>query len=168
MTEYMEYTAGFLEDEVFIVSKGELRSEITLFNGFESLNTFLESMSLYEGSKLQIHHGVLCRADVIPLDFKRQKPFIVMFDPDSLNMEGIVADAVCANMTELAKEIEDTVAFGSVQCDITSDPGISNVFILYGYQIPIQLGINIEEIDEEVIFTCKLVSDDIESIRERL
>lgn len=168
MTEYMEYTAGFLEDEVFIVSSGEHKAEITIFMDFEALSTFLETMSIIEGSRLQVHHGVLCKADVLPSDFKRQRPYIVMFDPDSINIEGIVIDPACLDTKDLAKEIEETVAFGTLQCDITSDADISNVFVLYGYQLPIQIGINFEEIDEEVIFTCKSVSDDIESIRERL
>ncbi len=170
MSVYEDYVQDFLNSEVFVVSTGEFRSSLYMFSDYDYLCTFINNISVVEGKNTQIHHGILCRADILPLNFNRQKPYIIMFDDDSEGISGVVIDAAVNNMSDLATEIENAAMYNSVDArmQITSNENISNIFILYGYQINIKLAVDMEDLDEESIDSSKGVCDGIEQIRKGL
>lgn len=155
----------FLGEEVFVVTSGEEEDEspIHIYSDMYELIEFMKSFSPDTDSDTRVLHGVLTSAEILPSTLKNKSAFVIFLNPVD-DKVGYVSESGSTTTKELAMEIETTIAFGDDVFGVR--PTIDDVFILYGYQIETCLSIRDDDLDEEAIYTCKKISDDIDEIRE--
>jgi translation elongation factor EF-1beta len=158
----------FLYQEIFLIGPGDTVStkseEIEVFRTFEELVTHMKTLSISEDEDVRVLHGYLTPADVLPPKMKNKNVFIITTDEDDESEGAITELKSNINVQTLAREIKDLVNEGY---GLTFTTNIDCAFILYGYEINKVLAPDDEDLDEEVIQTCKKISEDVEKIRSR-
>jgi hypothetical protein len=150
-------------EEVFITAASEEEDEGEIFvtTSLFGLLDHMGNLSASTDSETRVFHGVLSTAEVIPESFKNKSVFLVFINPNEVD-RGYVAESGSGSPDELAVEIEGIIG----QCDLlfNGDVSIDDMFILYGYQIEVCLCVKEDSIDEEAIYTCKKIYDEVEDI----
>lgn len=155
----------FIGQEVFIVTSGEEEDEGKIFACLD-IYEVIEYMKLLNpdtDSGTRVFHGILESAEVLPKNLRNKSVFLMFLNPVD-GERGYVAESGSATPSELALEIETSMAFG-VEV-FREEPSIEDVLILYGYQLETCLSVRDDDLDEEVIYTCKKISEDIEELKE--
>jgi hypothetical protein len=168
MYKNKKYIREFLDKEVFVVSCGEVPFSIYIFEDYEQLSIYVENNYGMYGDVLTIHHGILTQADILSPDDKNQKSFIIVVDFKEEELAGAVIDSESKCINELSNKIEglSTVGYNYRNDNIKFEDDISNIFILYGYEIGTKTVVDLEDMDEESIDSCKKISNDIILIRK--
>lgn len=114
-------------------------------------------------------HGVLTKASNIPQNLRGKKAFIILEDIYSQDQAFLIEAGVKTDK-ELAEKVSSLID------DNTQSPipipwkehpmsvEIEDVYILYGYVVSVILSLDEEELDEEIVDTCKKIADDAKSI----
>lgn len=114
-------------------------------------------------------HGVLTKASSIPKNLRRKKAYIILEDIYSAD-QALVLEAGIQSDKELAKKIDaiidgnDKHLFPVPWRNYAIDTDIDDIYILYGYEVSVILSLEEEELDEEIIDTCKKIANDAEVI----
>jgi hypothetical protein len=134
---------AYVGQEVFaLVPVGEISEEeiLSFFYTLEEANKYIEEYSEEDMEDMRVLHGYLTSAKIIPSKFHGVFPYIIVenpIDPGS----GAVVESDADLPAELASQIEKILAEAD---KVASDAEyeIENVFILYGYEITLQLDFN--------------------------
>jgi hypothetical protein len=149
-------------EEVFIVtSSEEEEGEIFASNSMLGAIDFMRNLNPAVDSDTRVFHGILSSAEILPGSFKSKSVFIIFINPEEVD-SGYVTEFGGDTPEELADEIESMVEnsgllFSNTVC-------IDDMLILYGYQLQTSLCIDEDGIDEEVIYTCRKIYDEVEDI----
>ena len=156
-----------IRKEIFIVtgSEDEESEEIKVFATWKNLILHLNNMNAAIDSDTRVFHGILSPAEVLPSSFKGKSIFVVCLDPtDKTRTKGCLVESVSDTPADLGEEIESVISMGESSHAQSID--IDDIYILYGYQLEVCLSINEEEIDEEILHTCKKIHKDVMTIAE--
>lgn len=163
----MEY---YVNKEIFVVAEDEMNTvEIVIYDevdGIDSVVEYLQTLSPIHDLNTKVYHGVLTPAEVLPSSSRGKKCFILVMDLETglgqVPLEGCVFESDCKeDISVLAEEIEHIVNDNEY---VTFPIGIENLFVLYGYSVEVTLSVNDEEVDEEVIDTCKKIAEEVMQI----
>jgi len=114
-------------------------------------------------------HGVLTKASSIPKNLRGKKAYIILEDIYTAD-QALVVEAGTPSDKELAEKINAIIDgndkhFSPVPWrGYTIDTDIDDVYILYGYEVSVILSLDEEELDDEIIDTCKKIAKDAETI----
>lgn len=164
----MEY---YLNREVFVVAEDEMVTvEIGIHDEMYSLIEHLQTLNPINNLDTKLYHGIITSAEILPSSIKGKKCFILVTDPDTgeggVSLEGCIFESDCENdISTLAGEIEHIINANEY---VTFPIEIENVFVLYGYAIDITLGIDDDDVDDEVIDTCTKIIEEIKHMRKGL
>ncbi len=162
----MEY---YINKEVFVVAEDEMNTvEIGVYDDVVDVIEHLQTLDPLNDVNTKVYHGVLTKADVLPSSSKGKKCFILVIDLTTgfadAPIEGCAFESDCENdVSILAGEIEHIVNDNEY---VTFPIEIENLFVLYGYSMDVTLGINDDEVDDEIIDTCKKVVEETKQIRK--
>jgi hypothetical protein len=154
----------YIGEEVFIVagSEDEETSEIKAFGTWGDLVEYLKTLTPTSDPETRVFHGVLTPGEFLPNSFRGKSAYVICLDPyESSN--GCIVESGSENPEGLAEEISSVMKLGGPLSDMRTD--IDDIYILYGYQLEICLSINDDDLDEEVISTCKEIADEVEISR---
>lgn len=161
----------FLNKEVFVigVDDTEPSGPLEVFDKASQLFNYLkDQIEIGIDSDVRVLHGVLTKADTLPSSTKGKVGFILAFDAEMQRSfrtnGGCIAEQCFADVGELATQIEGMIGkpTGPIH-----EVEIEYLYILYGYELKTFVSVDLEELDEETIHTCKKVAEESESIRER-
>ena len=114
-------------------------------------------------------HGILTKASSIPRNLRGKKAYIILEDIYNAD-QALVLEAGIQSDKELAKKVNGIIDGNDRHLaplpwkNYTVDVDIDDVYILYGYEVSVILSLDEEEIDEEIIDTCKKIAKDAETI----
>lgn len=161
----LTFKEALKEDEIFLVSNAEDEDAgpIYMFDSVDDLEQHLSSLTPSIDACVRVLHGVLTTAEYLPPDFRGKTSFVVCVDPDDATNTSVVESGAAA-ASELAEEIESYLSSGFA---LPTLPDIDDIFILYGYEVSTCLSINLDEIDDEALDTCKMVADAAREIKAK-
>jgi hypothetical protein len=147
---------GSLFQEIYLMGSDSLIKKCDWFSislSFEELIQAVAALDKDADDYIRIFHGVLTPAKVIPADMGGRQPFIVISDSLSQGYGTIIDACTEDDCQELALEIEN-ILINSSLTDFNFE--MRDVFILYGYEIGINLQMTVTEddLDDEVIAEC--------------
>jgi hypothetical protein len=147
----------YVGKEVFLISgsEDEDMSSLYIFEDWVGVIDQLKTMSPIIEMETRVFHGVLTRSEFLPNSFRRKSTFIIQLNLGDASEANVIESESEASW-ELANEIEDVIKTVNAISDI--EIGIENIFILYGYKIETCLSINEDDVDEEIIETCKNIA----------
>ena len=168
MIRIVNVITEMLGKEVFVLASDETYHAATcvsrqffIFDSIEDLRDKLSEISANEADDLKLVHGVLSSASVLPLDFDDRTAYVIVANPledeDCFLVEG--GDTT----KHIEEEVTDVMKFGIGDF---FHAGIEDVFVLYGYEIPIGLGVPDDELDEEIIDSCLKVAHDVNELEQ--
>lgn len=114
-------------------------------------------------------HGILTKASSIPKNLRGKKAFIILEDIYSVD-QALVLEAGVQSDKELAEKIDAIIDGDDKHLvplpwkNYAVDVDIADVYILYGYEPSVILSLDEEELDEEIIDTCKKIAKDATTI----
>ena len=114
-------------------------------------------------------HGILTKASSIPKNLRGKKAYIILDDIYSAD-QALVLEAGVQSDKELAEKINAIIDGNDNHLlplpwrNYTIDTDIDDVYILYGYEVSIVLSLDEEELDDEIIDTCKKIANDAKVI----
>jgi hypothetical protein len=154
-----------LAREIFIVTGAEEEETTDIFftADIDALKLHLLYMDPIVDNDIRVLHGMLTSAKCLPPSFHGKSVFLVAIDPKSLK-SGCVVESACDSPGDLAEEIEGVIEQGGPFNSFVV--GIEDIFVFYGYQLSLALTINGDDLDEEVIESCKLIASDIDTVKE--
>lgn len=147
--------------EVFVICNdedsegGEMVFEV--FERLSELQGFMATLDTQDVDSLKVINGVICTAEFLPDNFHGCTPHLILID----ELCNKIVEISVSSTQQLASELE-TVWAAKENFNITS---ISDILILYGYEIKICLSIDEDSIDEEVSLRCKNISLKIEKMK---
>jgi hypothetical protein len=156
--------AQYIGKEVFLVvgSEDEEASDIGVFETWGDLVEHLKTLTPTSDPETRVFHGMLTIGEFLPISFRGKSAYVICLDPCE-NSKGCVVESSSSGPEGLAEEISSVMRLGGQISDTKID--IDDIYILYGYQLEICLSINDDDIDEEVISTCKEIANEIEIAR---
>jgi hypothetical protein len=143
-------------DVVFILSEDSSSivgiPEFGIYDTIEELNSALAVLDP-STNDYRIIYGFITTAEIIPdsLPAGISDVFLLIVDPD--DDELATTTSVGKTPNEIANTVEYIVKTGKFEG--MSDICIDNIFVVYGHELDIHLSVRGEEIDEEVISSCK-------------
>jgi len=151
----------YVGKEVYVVvgSEDEELSDIGIFETWGGLIEQLKTLTPTSDPETRIFHGILTSGEVIPSSFRGKSAYVICFDPYE-ESRGCVAESGSTGPDGLAEEIRNVMTLGGPISDMRIC--IDDIYILYGYQLDVCLSVNDEDIDEEIISTCREIADEIE------
>ncbi len=157
-------TDQYIGKEVYLVvgSEDEETSDISVFDTWGDLVEHLKTLTPTSEPETRVFHGVLTSGEIIPSSFRGKSAYVICFDPYE-DSKGCIAESGSECPEGLAEEISNVMKLGGPLSDMKTD--IDDVYVLYGYQLDTCLSINDDDLDEEVIATCKEIADEIEIAR---
>jgi hypothetical protein len=167
---------AYVGQEVFaLVPVGEISEEeiLTFFHTLEDANKYIEEYSDEEMEDMRVLHGYLTSARIIPSNFHGVFPYILVENPADPG-SGAVVESDADLPSELASQVEKILA----EADITAPEAeyeIGNVFILYGYEITLQidfyhndkLRIDDFDVNDLQLSDARKVMEDIEALQKK-
>jgi len=155
----------FLEKEVYVAGVEDdfdemhMSEELFICETLEGLHEHLNSLTPSMDSDVKVLHGVLTNGLVLPSKLHRRSVFLLI--PNEMAAEGMGAIKECDvdDIDDLAEKITNMVAEGQYYI---WDP--SDIFILYGYEIKVTLGIADDDVDDEAIASGHKILDEVKQI----
>lgn len=149
--------------EVFIVTGAESDeiSDIYVTDSRVDLNEHLAQLDPMVDDDIRVFHGVLTYAEYIPQSFTGRSAYIIVEAADQPGQGCVVEGSETPE--EMASEIETVIESSNPM--IYGNIGIDDIYILYGYQIGVCYAINEDDVDDEVIFACELIADEVADVR---
>lgn len=155
-----------LYEEVYIVGVDHTVTplgELEIFDQYERLLSHLRTKNISICSDTRVIHGMLTSAKSIPKDLCGKQAFILLFDPNS-GSQGILFDSGSDNnCQELATEIQKLLVSEEAASFFFE---IDDVYILYGYELNVVMSVDEDDLDEEIISTCKKIADEAAKLEE--
>lgn len=153
------------QEPIFVVGYEEgvyNHNKIFVFKTYEALQMHLSDCSPDNADDgIRAFCGIIKIANVLPTDIKREQVFLIITETTYDNNTGYITDtAGDSDLDILASDIENIVE--------TEYVDIENIFVLYGYEMKIGLGVNPEEMDEASIESCIEISTEISKIQENI
>lgn len=114
-------------------------------------------------------HGVLTKASSIPKNLRRKRAYIILEDIYNAD-QALVLEAGIQSDKELAEKVNDVIDGKDRHLlplpwkNYAIDADIEDIYIFYGYEVSVVLSLDEEELDEEIIDTCKKVAKDAATI----
>ena len=133
------------------------QSEIYVTEEFMELTEHMGTLSTQMDSSTKVLHGVLTKAHTIPENLRGKRAFIIIESSNTGNYALIIDTDIASSSKELAKTVSTSL---SDRSHFEDDLDIEKVYILYGYEITTILSIDEEDMDEEIIDTCKKIAKD--------
>lgn len=118
-------------------------------------------------------HGILTKASSIPKNLRGKKAYIILEDIYNAD-QALILEVGTQSDKGLAEKINALIEGkgGSLPSlpwrNYAVDVDIEDVFILYGYEVSVILSLDEEELDEEIIDTCKKIADDAATINKHV
>ena len=159
-----------LGEEVFIAAQSDedIEGEIMVLSSVEELVRTLKNLDLPTNPDARVIHGILSSIKFLPEDFRGKAVFIMCLEDevsdDSISYRGVIGEMGCSNSQELAEKIDDLI--NSADTGISFPITVENIYIVYGYEVPVCLTINEEDLDEERIYTCEKVHADAVEVQQ--
>lgn len=153
----------FISKEVYIVTgpDDEETSDFFITEDWDTMIAVVEEKNLATDMETRVFHGLLGSAEYLPGNLKGKSAFVVVIDPlDS--KKGAVVECDATNMEEVAANIESLLDM-SARTSL-DDLSIDDLFILYGYQLITCLSVKKDSVDEEVIASCREITDTIKAV----
>ena len=153
--------------EIFLVAEDEISySEIEIYDNYVDLLEYLSVLEPEINCSTKVYHGVLTTAKVLPSNIHGKKCYIAVLDivytKARAQLVGYIFESDCDGQIEiLADEIERLMKSKGI---ISFSIDINNIFVLYGYELETCLSVNQENLDDEVVDTCKKIAKEIEEI----
>jgi len=149
----------YLFQEVFVAGVDHITAsagELVVLKSFEDLIDYLSTKSVNVNPDVRVLHGILTSGKAIPQDFCGRQVFILIVDPSSEDGWGLLIDSDSEDDCHgLASEIEKLLANEEIAANFVD---IDNVYVLYGYEIPVSLSVNEDDLDEDMIASCAKVA----------
>lgn len=165
---------SFLHNEVYVLGPDEdLIGADTIFitNQWDVLVDHMKMLSPETEGESILVHGFLTTADVLPPSLYGKTAYLIINDNSVRKdmIDGIVIPLEEATQPKhIARQIEDIInGFFNNENVSNIDPGIDDIYILYGYRIELCIAPNEDDEDEEAIQTCKEIIADIDGILAR-
>lgn len=142
----------FLGKEVFVAGVDDefdvmhMSQELFICETLDGLHDHLNGLTPTMDQDVRVLHGVLTNAMVLPSSLHRRSVFFVLSNDLSGPGVGAIKDADVSSINELAEKITEMVV---EQTYFIYEP--EDIFILYGYEIKVTLGIADDEVDDEAI-----------------
>jgi hypothetical protein len=137
--------------------------EVGLFDNYEKLLEHLRTKNICVCPDLRVIHGILTSAKSIPRNLRNRQAFILLFDPKNEGQGVLLDSAAEDNCQELATEIQNLLASEEAASFAFE---IDDVYILYGYELNVVMSVDEDDIDEEIISTCKEIAEDAEKLED--
>lgn len=149
----------YVGKEVFFISgsEDEDMSDLYIYDDWMGVIDQLKIMSPIIEMETRVFHGILTHSEFLPNSFRRKSVFIVQLNSGDSSKANII-ESESGSSWELANEIEDIIKTNNSVLDIKID--IEDIFILYGYKIETCLSINEDDIDEEIIESCRSIAEE--------
>lgn len=144
-----------------VTSSGEL----VACNSFEKLLEHLKTKNVSVCSDLRVVHGVLTSARVIPKDLYNKTAFILLEDQET-EEHGVLLDSDAEDYKDLGEEVERALKSEEAASFFIN---IDSVYILYGYELNINMAVEEDDLDDEFIATCLKIAaaaQDLEALSE--
>lgn len=131
---------------------------------------YLKRLSPNLDYETTILHGVLTKASTIPKNLRSKKAYIIIediYDQSQARVieAGIQTDEELANKISLIVGNKNTISIPLQQRTYDVDVEIDDLYILYGYEIPIILSLDEELLDEQIIDSCQKIADDAKALK---
>ena len=159
-----------LNEEVFVIfSDYDTTVDVIALKSLGETLDYLKSLEPEDHFETKVLHGVFAPADVLPSSMDDNDCFLIVFVPgcgiEDIGLRGNVFETDCAgNPSFLAKEIEDLININDKH--LLFNPGIEDVYVLYGYAVDLGLCISEDSLDEEKADSCKKVVEETMRIRK--
>jgi hypothetical protein len=149
--------------EIFIVYNEEDNNEdlpvkIYITSEFMELVDHINKLTPGLDFGVKILHGILTNASALPKNLRGRTAFIIIENTYNLN-HALISESDAQSDKDLANIINSL---------LHNKPAnlfdMEHIYILYGYEIPIMLSLNEEELDEEIIDTCQKIVCDVNTI----
>ena len=133
-----------------------------VFKIFESLEDLVEGLATFDvndADDIRVVHGVMSSAEFLPNDFKSKTAFVVAVDAiDEKN-------SILVEAGDTPEHVEDSVSdlIRSGIGDINRLE-IDDLFVIYGYELPLILSVNAEDVDDEVIDVCHQIEEEVNEV----
>jgi len=154
--------------EVYVVAGDEsAKTDVEIHDNYTTMLEYLSLLNPEEHFSTKVYHGVLMPATVLPESLKGKSCFILALEMTYKKsvavLEGYVFESDCdGDIDILATEIEQMIHTNEYTADMRID--IEDIFVLYGYELETCLSINPDSIDEEVVDTCKGISEELKAL----
>lgn len=157
--------------EIFVAVEGDEDSP-GYFYVTESEEDLIEHMKTYNTTldpEIRTFHGVIGNAAYIPGNMRRCSVFMLVQDPTSPD-QALIGELPEVGAEEISEIIENEVelALAGVDSDYIFNQHIeiTDMFLLYGKQLPTFISADLDAADEELISRCKTVYEDINKLKE--
>lgn len=134
-------------------------AEIYVTKNLMDMVEYLKRLTTNLDCDIKILHGILTEACGIPKNLRGKSAFIIVEDLYNTD-HAIIMDSEAHSDIELANSINAILKYGDHNTNLMTKPEIEDIYILYGYEISIILALDEEELDEEIIETCKKIAKD--------
>jgi hypothetical protein len=160
------YLNDFVDRECFILYQEDddcdAPSEIFIEKTAEAIDSQCLNLTPGLDDGYKILHGVLVAAEYLPSNLKGRAIYIIFQDPVD-ESKALVYESTAGTPEALAKEIEkcldNPVIFGPLL-------EIEHVFLMIGYEIQLCFAINFDDVDDERVYRCQQLADEIENVRD--
>ena len=156
--------AQYVGKEIYLVAGGEDEEtgDVHAFETWGDLIEHLKTLTPIVDQETRVFHGILTVGEIIPSSFRGKSAFIICLDPYE-DLKGNVVESTDGSPAGLAGEIKNIMNLGGPISDARI--GIDDIFVLYGYQIETCLSVNDDDLDEEIIATCREIAVETEVAR---
>ena len=160
--------ACFMNKEVFVLGVEEEVMDsgpLVAFINMDDLIFYMkDEVTPSTDNEICVLHGILSSAETLPNDLKNSTAFVLIESSD-IEEAGLIMTESFDEVNNLIKAIENIVDknMGSI-----SSVDIKSIYILYGYEIKTIMSIDEEDIDEEIIDTCKEIAKEAKKTLESL
>lgn len=148
--------------ELYIVGPDDEgdQDEVIAFPTVKGLKRFLASMNALVENDLMVVHGVLTSARSIPDDVDHSAYIIYLDSGDGTGI-GSIRSVQEATPHGVEKAVEEIVELEMLE-------SVDDVYILYGYEIPLCYTIDDEDVDEQILEECKHVAEKAKEISKAM
>jgi len=154
---------SYVGKEIFIIT-GDISDcnvvDLVIAEDWQALIQQLSQMKPDVSSDSVVLHGVLASAEYMPTTFRNKTPFVIYVDPED-STSGVILESDSNSPTALSGEIAFALDNQEFAVDMPFTIQTESTFILYGYELSTCLSVDIDEIDEEAIETCKQIVNEI-------
>lgn len=166
MSKFEKYMEQYINKEIFIVSCGKVPFLLFIFDDYEQASTYIELNHTTYGNLLKVHHGILSCPHILPVNIRNQEVYIVLIEPTGEEVTGAVLCTDKGNIYNVTNLIEHISAYGyhNGNDHIHCNKDMSNMFILYGYEVGTKVILDYDELDEESIYSCRKIVENANHI----
>jgi hypothetical protein len=153
---------SMLGNEIYVVVGDDMVGELYATASWDDLCAHMQTLAPTIDD-VRVYHGVLGPVEFLPNDLRNKSAFTI-FQSSLDDKMCYLVDSGATTIEEFAEELAEVLTSGYI--DQLGEITVERAFILYGYELSVCLGVDPEDIDEEVIGSCKEILEEVRKVSE--